>query len=97
MLQDALFFAPKAYDGTPRGQKKGKYMKKSGEIRCFSGFSFLYFFSLILNFSSWSYFIYALVTLSTVCKDTDIVSFFVIKEVKFLKKSLKTYIYPLTI
>ena len=83
MLQDALFFAPKAYDGTPRGQKKGKYMKKSGEIRCFSGFSFLYFFSLILNFSSWHHFIYALVTLSTVWGNgLKTVAVFVIKTLE---------------
>ena len=50
MLQDALFFAPKAYDGTPRGRKKGKYMKKSGEIRCFAGFSFLYLFKFYIGF-----------------------------------------------
>ena len=64
MLQDVLFFAPKAYDGTPRGRKKDKYMKKYGEIRYFAVFSLIVQF--MLNFSYCYYFIYALVTLSTV-------------------------------
>ena len=68
MLQDDLFFAPKVYDGTPRGRKKGKYMKKSGEIRGFTGFFISLIIQIVLKFSFCCHFIYALVTLSTVCE-----------------------------
>ena len=48
-VQDAFFFAPKAYSGTPRGRKNGKYMRKSGGIRCSSGFCWQYCYYLCFN------------------------------------------------
>ena len=41
-VQDGLFFAPKVYKGTPRGQKKVKTMLKSYKARCFVRFLYVY-------------------------------------------------------
>ena len=38
-VQDDLFFVPKAYKGTPRGQKKVKTILKSHKVRHFVRFS----------------------------------------------------------
>ena len=45
--QDDLFFVPKAYIGTPRGQKKVKAILKSHKARCF-----VRFFSVKINFNN---------------------------------------------
>ena len=55
-LQDVLFFAPKAYKGTPRGQKKSKTMLKTFEARRFEGFSLKIYIILFMHCCSCDFF-----------------------------------------
>ncbi len=41
MVQDGLFFSPKAYTGTPSGRKKTEAIRKRDETRRFISFLFL--------------------------------------------------------